>query len=159
MKKLILLGCVLFLSTGCSIDCDYNGNCVNNQDPIEILFGPSDSQPDYTVDVYSELSLDDNGYYHFDYPDGEPHTYSYVKYDVNPSGIVRVFWNSPDEFITEYQGQSFSDPIISYSTYSDDNGSGKQMFYIYEDFIGDTLSIYGHTESDVYDVVQIIIDN
>ena len=53
MYKFILPIVILFLSMGCEA-------------PFE---------PDYSIDVYSELSLDDNGYYHFDYPNGSPNTY------------------------------------------------------------------------------------
>ena len=136
-NKIIFLTLIALLIVGC-------------ESPLE---------PDHTIDIYSELSIDSNGYYHFDYPDGYAHTYSYVKYNIYPSDLVRVFWDSPDYFEVEYQGQIFYDKIINYSTYSDDDGTGKQMYYIYEDFIGDTLTIYGYVANDVYDVMYVIINN
>ena len=54
--------------------------------------------------------------------------------------------------------QWIGQPIINYSTYSGADGYGQQLFYIYSDFIGDTLTIYGHINSSVSDTVFVIIE-
>ena len=156
MKKLVLLLSIIFLSIGCDGKCPGGITCDG-------LFGPDESEPNYMIDIYSELPLDENGYYHFDYPDDKAHTYSNVKYKISPSNIVRVWWSSPDSFYVDHQGMIFGEPIINYSTYSDEDGTGTQLFYIYDDFIGDTLSIYGFAGDQhvgIYDTdgIKVIID-
>jgi hypothetical protein len=54
-----------------------------------------------------------------------------------------VFWDSDDYYTFIYWGRETSYPIITNSTYSDEYGDGKQLIYLYKDFIDDTLSIYG----------------
>ena len=99
---------------------------------------PQDTTP---LNLYMELPIRD-GLYIFDYPDNRPHSYTSVLYQTEP--MTRVFWYSPDSFDVYFQYHWFSYPIINYSTYSNGNdGSGKQMIYIYEPHIGDTLEIIG----------------
>ncbi len=80
--------------------------------------------------------------YIFTYPTGRPHTYTSVLYNTEP--MTRVFWSSPDTFVVYHMYHWFTYPIINYSTYSDgEDGTGKQLIYIYEPHIGDTLEIIG----------------
>ena len=44
--------------------------------------------------------------------------------------------------------ETFCDMIVNYSTYKIDNGSGRQMIYLYRDFVGDTLSVNGCIDFD-----------
>ena len=48
--------------------------------------------------------------------------------------------------------------IVNYSTYSRDDGSGKQMIYLYRDFVGDTLSVKGCVDVDVCKTVSFIVE-
>ncbi len=109
------------------------GNSQQNTEPLE----PQETIP---LTLFMNLPKED-GYYIFDYPTNRPHTYTSVQYDTEP--ITRVFWTSPDSFTIVHQGFPITEPIINYSTYSRDDGSGKQMIYLYEPFIGDTLMIKG----------------
>ena len=83
----------------------------------------------------------DGEFYIFKYPRQAPSSYTSVEYKTDP--ITRVFWTSPDSFTFIYWGREFTEPIINYSTYSRSDGTGKQMIYLYEDFIGDTLTVEG----------------
>ena len=100
---------------------------------------------------------DENDFYHFNYnPTGISESdYGTVKYNTEISTTV-VHWESPDSFFVEFQGQLIGNPIINYSTYSGSDGYGQQLFYVYSDFIGDTLTIYGFTSSDIDSVFVII---
>jgi len=108
-----------------------------------------------TLDVYMELELDSNGYYLFDYPNESNNSYTYVKYTTNPT--TRIFWSSPDSFTIVHQGFPITEPIINYSTYSDENGNGQQMIYLYQEHIGDTLSVIGYYSDYVWDSVNFIV--
>ena len=114
------------------------GNSQQNTEPLE---------PQETTPLILSMNLPkEDSYYVFDYPTNRPHTYTSVQYDTEP--ITRVFWTSPDSFTIVHQGFPITDPIINYSTYSRDDGSGKQMIYIDENSIGKTFTIYGCVEGD-----------
>ena len=117
------------------------------------------------LDIYNvwkqnnPLEEDSNGYYHFSYnPTGMSESdYGTVKFTTEVPG-TRVFWSSPDSFFVEYMGQLIGEPIINYSTYSDGEGYGQQSFYVYSDFIEDTLIIYGSISSNIVDSVFVIVE-
>ena len=120
------------------------------------IFSDSDDNTDTTtLDVYMELEQDTNGYYQFDYPNENNNSYTYVKYTTNPT--TRIFWSSPDSFTIVHQGFPITEPIINYSTYSDENGNGQQMIYIYQEHIGDTLEVIGYYSDYVWDSVNFIV--
>ncbi len=151
---------------GFSIE-DCSGVCNGNaeQDECGICNGPglyqcwegsavcnsSDCPTFNSIDIYdiwkqnTNLEPDANGYYHFTYiPTGNYDSdYGTVKY-FNEIPVTRTFWESPDSFWVYHQNQWIGTPIIDNSTYSGDDGYGQQLFYIYEPFVGDTLSIYGY---------------
>jgi uncharacterized protein (DUF2147 family) len=55
-------------------------------------------------------------------------------------------------------GETFCEMIVNYSTYSRDDGSGRQMIYLYRDFIGDTLSVKGCVDVDVCKSVSFTVE-
>ena len=83
----------------------------------------------------------DGDYYIVDYPNNSESSYTSVLYETEP--IQRVFWYSEDTYTFIYCGREMTYPIITNSTYSDVNGDGKQMIYLYQSHIGDTLSVIG----------------
>ena len=104
----------------------------------------TDSSTETENTTFLNLYMDnqkEGDYYIFDYPNGSESSYTSVLYQTNP--IQRVFWFSEDTYTFIYWGREMTYPIITNSTYSDGNGDGKQMIYIYPPHIGDTLSIIG----------------
>ena len=101
---------------------------------------PTNTENTTFLNLYMDNPKED-GYYIFDYPNGSESSYTSVLYQTEP--IQRVFWYSEDTFTFIYWGREMTYPIINYSTYSDVDGDGKQMIYVYEDHIGDTLSVRG----------------
>jgi len=143
-------------------DCDCNGNdvidcagqCGGNAVIYDCWNGivcNSECPTFNSLDIYdiwkqnTNLDPDNNGFYHFDYvPTGNSESdYGTVKY-YNEIPYTRTFWESTDSFWVYHQNQWIGTPIIDNSTYNGDDGYGQQLFYIYEPFIGDTLSIYGY---------------
>ena len=149
MKTIKFLLAFLFL-----FSCDGNAFNDNNIPPLT----------DNNLNIYDiwkqnkPLEEDSNGYYHFPYnPTGMSNSdYGTVKYITKVPG-TRVFWESPDSFFVEYMGQLIGEPIINNSTYSDGQGYGQQLFYIYSDFIGDTLTIYGSINVNIIDTIFVIV--
>ncbi len=88
----------------------------------------------------------DDGYYLVKYPNGSPHSYTAVEYISTP--MSRVFWYSSDSFLVVHFGQDIWTSIINYSTYTRSDSTGRQMIYLYEPFISDTLKIIGCINSD-----------
>ena len=124
LKTLIFL---LICFVGCGNSNPFNST-TNTEEPIPL-------------ELYMDLPKRD-GLYVFDYPNNSPHTYTSVQYQTDP--MTRVFWGSVDTFVVYHMYHYFTYPIINYSTYSSGvDGSGKQMIYIYEPHIGDTLEIVG----------------
>ena len=110
---------------------------------ILILFGCSDYNSEgepSSLSVYMDLNQE-NGFYIYDYPNGRTNSYTYVRYNTEP--ITRVFWTSIDSFTIIHQGFPITSPIINYSTYSNENGDGKQFIYIDPTMINDTLEVIG----------------
>ena len=118
-----------------------------------------------SLDIYdvwkqnNPLEQDSSGYFHFPYsPTGTSQSdYGTVKYTTELP-TTRVFWESPDSFFVYHMYHWFGEPIINYSTYSGSDGKGQQLFYVYSDFIGDTLSIYGYINDEITDSVFVIIE-
>tara|TARA_R110000824_G_scaffold207847_1_gene393424 strand:- start:410 stop:793 length:384 start_codon:yes stop_codon:yes gene_type:complete len=108
-----------------------------------------------TLDIYCltpPTELDKNGYYHYTYIGSN---YGSIYFNTEPSTLIH--WYSPDEFCVWWFNEYICDPVINYSTYSRDDGTGQQNFYINETFIGDTLTLTGYIDEDVYDTIDIII--
>ena len=134
-----------------------------NEDPSS----PNNTNPPLqnNLDIYdiwkqnTPLKLDVNGFYHFIYnPTGESQSdYGTVKFTTEIP-ITRVYWESLDSFFVEHQGELIGESIINYSTYSGSDGFGQQLFYVYSDFIGDTLTIYGYIYSTDVDSALVIIE-
>ena len=92
----------------CILEEDCSGNCNNMCLNIHSVFKQFD-----------ELALDDNGYYHFNYPDNvqqNPNDYGTVYYSTSLP-MQRVGWMSTDTFYVEHMGQIIAEPVINFSTY------------------------------------------
>ena len=107
------------------------------------------------LELYLETPIDENGYYLVDYPDEEDDSYIFIKYRSLP--LTRVFWTSPDSFTVYHMGFPVTEPIINYSTYTSQNSTGQQGIYLYQNFIGDTLTVIGYISDDLYDSLQFIV--
>ena len=136
---------MIYISILLTVSCS---NQINSEDE-------NGTQSSITLDVYMDLELDSNGYYLFDYPNESNNSYTYVKYTTSP--VTRIFWSSPDSFTIVHQGFPITEPIINYSTYSDEDGNGQQMIYIYQEHIGDTLQVIGIYSESVHDDVSFIV--
>jgi len=148
MTKFLLVFLFLFSCDGKAFEDDNTPPIsTNNLDIYDVL---KQNDP---------LEKDSNGYYHFLYnPIGMSKSdYGTVKYTTEIPE-TRVFWASSDSFFVEYMGQLIGEPIINNSTYSDGDGYGQQLFYVYSDFIGDTLTIYGNIDSNIIDSVFVIVE-
>ena len=147
VKKSIIYIFIYTLLVGCDIQNVLTNNDLTNDT----------CESDCFLEISApSLQMDENGYYHFTYPMGSNSSYGRVYCETLPT--QRVYWTSPNSFNTYYQKQWFSTPNIQYSTYTSSDGIGQQLFYLYEQFVGDTLIIMGGLSEDNWDYVEIVID-
>ena len=133
MKKIVLvLMCMFFI--GCESIFGPEITCLN----IEGC--------DYDFEITTEYYLDENNYYHFQLT-GVYDEDTYGMVNVTSEPMVRIYWTSPDEFTVNHMGYPMVEPIIQHSTYTNDDGVGNQMFWIDYEAVGDTLTIYGSTNT------------
>ncbi len=117
------------------------------------------SEKDFSDNNFLNLSMNhpfDGSFYLVDYDSPKSHWYVSVEYDTKP--MTRVFWTSPDSFTIYHNGFPITEPIINYSTYSRDDGSGKQMIYLNTTMIGKVLSIIGCISEDICEVLQFKLE-
>ena len=109
----------------------------------------------YSLSLYMNLDQE-NGYYKVKYPIGNPTFYTSVHVISHPN--IFVSWYSDDEYCLNWMYQTLCEPIIQYSTFTRTDGTGQQMIYLYENFIGDTLSVLGCISSDICEEVKFIVE-
>ena len=139
MAKIISVICILFLSVGC--DNNIIGNDIN-----DFLFTP--------LELHMESGQDSNGYWSVEY---KGYNYTHVNYTTEPDTYVS--WSSPDSFYvshSEFSNIVFATCIICCSTNSGDDGRSKQMIYINENSVGDTLTIKGCV-TDNCEILKFIV--
>jgi len=113
--------------------------------------------PNNFLEISSELEFDGT-VYTFKYPENAPS--SYFKVDYNSLPTQRVYWTSPDAFYTiQFVGSTDTiwTPVVNFSTYSDDDGTGHQMVYVNSTLIGDTLNIIGKINEVGYETYKEIL--
>ena len=55
-------------------------------------------------------------------------------------------------------GDTIWTPVVDYSTYADEDGIGKQIIYVNETLIGDTLNIIAKTNDFNNKTIKVIIN-
>ena len=151
VKNIISVILVSILFIGC--------DAINPLAPVATLQSEVpgyDEGDDRVLNVYWDYeTLDANGYYHYPY---QGYNYGTIYYEIsNVNNYTLVGWTSPDEFCVDHFGTEICEPVINYQTYSDEYGNGQQNFYMNDTFIGDTLTLVGYLNSDVYDAIYVII--
>ena len=111
-------------------------------------------EPEFTfLSIHLDSEKDSNGYYHIDY---NGTTYEHVYYQTTPN--QRVQWGSEDTFSIDWMFNTYEEPIINYSTYADELGSGQQLFYLDSEAIGDTMMIVGYINELTWDYLYFILE-
>ena len=111
---------------------------------------------DRVLDVYCDnCTKDEDGNLYYEYTG-----YSYGQIDFyvsNVSTYTLVGWISPMEYCVDHLGTEICEPVINNQTYSDEEGYGRQNFYMNETFKGYTLKLIGYINEDIHDEIDIII--
>jgi len=140
--------------------CDCDGNILDecgvcDGDGLNNYGGCGDEDNRVLIISCSNCTVDSQGTFYYEYVDNN---YGQIDFYIsNVNTYTLVSWTSPQEFCVYHMGIEFCDPVINYSTYSDENGYGHQNFFIDETFIGSTLQLIGHVTQDIYDEIFITI--
>tara|TARA_Y100000593_G_C4217670_1_gene290087 strand:- start:314 stop:757 length:444 start_codon:yes stop_codon:yes gene_type:complete len=143
-RKLFLYIFIYTLLVGCNIQ-----NPLNNDE----------CESDFTMNVEApELEMDENGYYHIEWLQGYNQTFATLEAVTNTEGYNRIYWASNDGI--EYGGEFVS--CVNSASYTSD-GVARQTMAVWEEMIGDTITIAARFEDWCYnehiDYIRIIIED
>ena len=145
VKKSIIYIFIYTLLVGC-----------NTQNPIS----SSECESDCSLTVSaSNLEIDENGYYHMEWLEGYSQTFSTLDANVGTEmGIYKVMWTADlgimrsGEFVSSVNPASYTDNGIAHTTLS-----------VWEEMIGDTLSVWAgyhdECEEEHIDGIKVIIED
>ena len=122
------------------------------------ILAPSECESDFEMELTSDLVIDENGYYHIEWLEGYNQTFATLEVITNIEGYNRIYWSCDsgieygDEFISCVNG-------VSYTS----NGIAKQTMAVWEEMVGDTLTIHSGFEDWCYTqhvrFIKIVVDN
>ena len=88
------------------------------------------------------LEIDENGYYHIEWLDGYVQTFSTLTAETGLD-YQKVQWVSNKEINIQYFGQDNWTNLVNTSSYTDDEGVAHTVLGVWEQFVGDTIKVYG----------------
>ena len=124
------------------------------------VLAPSECESDFEMEVTSDLVIDENGYYHIEWLEGYNQTFATLTAVTNLQGFNRIYW-SCDSGI-EHMGEWIQ--CINGVSYTDEHtGIARQTMGVWEEMIGDTLTIYTGYEDWCYnqhiEYIKVVVDN
>ena len=145
MGKLISYIFICILLIGCEYENPLTSEC--------------ECESDFEMEVVaSDLVIDENGYYHIEWLEGYNQTFSTLEATTNTYGYNKIYW-SCDSGI-EYSGEFVS--CINPASYTND-GVARQTMAVWEEMIGDTLTIYAMFEDGCYvqhiDSIKVTVED
>ena len=109
-----------------------------------LVIGCSDFNPMASDDCGCGLEItstlpEDNGIYELEYNADLAQTYSILDASTECGWSQHIQWDSDYQY--QIQGEWIS--LVNPASMSDEDGNAKIVFAVWEDFIGDTITIYG----------------
>ena len=147
VKKSIIYIFIYTLLVGCNTqDVLTNSECESEFEYLNV------GAPD--------LELDGNGYYHIEWLEGYNQTFTILEATTNMDGYNRIYWGSHSGI--EYNGEFVS--CVNPASYTNENtGIAKQTMAVWEEMIGDTITIYTMLEDGCYrehiDSIKVVVNN
>ena len=152
VKKLFIYIFIYTLLVG----CDTQSILTNGVEDAEIY--NCESEFEYMNVGAPELEMDENGYYHIEWLEGYNQKFSTLEATTNTYGYNKIYW-SCDSGI-EYSGEFVS--CINPASYTND-GVARQTMAVWEEMIGDTLTIYAMFEDGCYvqhiDSIKVTVED
>ena len=111
---------------------------------------------DFELDT--QLPMDENGYYHIEWLEGYNQTFATLEAITNTEGYNKIYWTSQQGI--EYGGEFVS--CVNPASYTSD-GVARQTMAVWEEMVGDTITIYSSFEDWCYiqhiDSIKVVVDN
>ena len=144
----IFIYILLVLFTGC-------------QDNIFATTGGECSNCVLELDI-PELQQDDNNYYHLEFDEDYIQTFTKIQAYVGNS-YVYVGWESDTEYCVQMAPSIMScSDVVNPASYSGGDGIANQMMGVYQEHIGDTITVhcgyYDNYNEQYLNSIRIIID-
>ena len=119
----------------------------------------SECESDCILEVDApSLQKDENGYYHIEWLEGYNQTFATLEAITNTEGYNKIYWTSQQGI--EYGGEFVS--CVNPASYTSD-GVARQTMAVWEEMVGDTITIYTGFEDWCYnqhiDSIGVIVDN
>ena len=111
-----------------------------------------------------DLELDSNGFYHLNMIDGYVQTFTTLSAFTNAQSdeIYKVRFQSNKEINIEWMGTDNWTNLIYSNSYTDDDGYAYGVLGVYEEFVGDTITIYTGYEDNCYnphfDSLKVVVN-
>ena len=98
------------------------------------------NEPDYYLELDSYLNIDENGYYVMEFLNNYTQTFTTLSgmtgsYDV----YQKVAWMSNKEILISGHWTN----LVNGSSYTDEYGEANTVLGVWEEFVGDTIKVYG----------------
>jgi len=143
VKNLIIYIFIYTLLVGC-----------NTQNPMN-----SECESDFTMNVEApELEMDENGYYHIEWLEGYNQTFATLEALTNTEGYNKIYWTCDSGI--NYGGEFVN--CVNPASYTN-SGVARQTMAVWEEMIGDTITIYAKFEDWCYDEhidnIKVIVEN
>ena len=104
------------------------------------------------------LQMDENGYYHIEWLEGYNQTFATLEAVTNTEGYNKIYWTSQEGI--EYGGEFVS--CVNPASYTSD-GIARQTMAVWEEMVGDTITIYAGFEDWCYnqhvDSIGVIVED
>ena len=114
------------------------------------------------LDMSSYLYIDNSGYYHMDFLEGHTQTFTTLKSETGLS-TVQIYWQTDREYFVSNGVVGDWTDLVNRVSYTDDVGIGYTVLGVWEEFVGDTITVYcNYTNYNCnikhYDSIRVIID-
>ena len=110
--------------------------CENN--PMTIVDNCTDCYLDLDA---PDLVIDENGYYNMGFLDGYIQTFSTIR-AMTGLDYEKIGWISNTEHCIEFMGLIECTDVVNQSSYTNEGGIAHTILGVWEDFVGDTITIY-----------------
>ena len=155
VKKLFTYIFIYTLLVGCNT-LDLLTNVSDTS--IDTNIDQCESEFEYMNIGATSLERDMNGYYHTEWLEGYNQTFNTLEVITNAYGYNKIYWGCDSGI--EYGGEFVS--CVNPASYTN-NGTAHTVMAVWEEMIGDTITIYAMFEDDCYikhiDSMDVIVDN
>ena len=120
-------------------------------------------QNDSFLVISSYLNQDENGYYEMEWLEGYTQPFTTLQAETGLS-TKNIYWQSDRQYNVNHMGTDNWTDLVNPISYTDDDGVGNTVLGVWEEFVGDTITVYCNytcydCNIDYVDSLKVIIKN